>query len=100
MKATLTIALSALMLAGCAEGYDKSADINDCKLAASANRANYDVNLGSGYSFESSIAGIPGQGVPGGTSDRIPHDISAPKCIHSQDSNGAKPKTIDLQKIG
>ena len=99
MTRILTITLAALMLAGCAGGYDKSAGINDCKRAALADRPVYHTGIGVSNSVQSSFEGIPGRDLPNGRSERLPYGPSANSCVHNEDNQG-KPLAVDLQKIG
>jgi len=98
MTRILTITLCALMLAGCADGHDKAAGINDCKRPASADPPLSRVDLSdinnAGHNFD----GVPGRNVPGGGREPLPHDTSA--CVHNQDNKGNDPQTQNLQKIG
>src|SRR5256885_6346336 len=81
MRDILTVTFSALMLAGCADGYDKSADINDCKRAISADRPISHIDIELSSSFGSSVAGIPGRDLPRGGSEPLPPGISTKNCV-------------------
>jgi hypothetical protein len=99
MGRILIITLSLCMLASCAGGHDKSAGINDCKRAASAERPVYHGDIGISSSVQSSFDGIPGRDIPNGRSELLPSGTSANSCVHNEDKPG-KPLTTDLQKIG
>ncbi|HET7083850.1 MAG TPA: hypothetical protein VFI23_03705 [Rhizomicrobium sp.] len=99
MTRVLPIALSALMLAGCADGYDKSAGIDDCKGAAPADRLNNQLSLSDTNTIGHNFAGIQSRNLPGG-SGRLAHGTGTAKCAHNEDNKGIEPKNLDLQKIG
>ena len=91
----LTITLFALMLAGCADGYDKSAGINDCKPADHPAAL-----FGANLSANNSLGGIPGRDLPIGSGRFFPNDTSTHTCVPDGDNKGKEPQTGDLQKIG
>ena len=87
MTRVLTVVFSALMLAGCADGYDKAAVANVCKRQ----------DTGIYYPFMSSWSmGNLGADVP----SKNPGNEDGAGCLHKEDSKAAKPQTIDLQKTG
>jgi len=96
----LSITLSALMLASCADSRDRSAGITDCKPAASADHPAPNALFGNNLSSNNSLGGLPGRDLPIGSSRHLPHDTSAHKCLPDSDNNGKEPQTGDLQKIG
>lgn len=94
MKHILTVTFSALMLAGCADGYDKSSSANGCKpLGHPPSYLFY--NFGSGGLLD----GVPSRDL---FAEKKPHDGdgSANKCVHGDGNEGREPHTTDLQKIG
>ena len=93
MTRILTITLFALMLAGCADGYDKSAGIHDCKPAD-----NPAALFGANLSANNSLGGIPGRDLPIGSGRFFPNGTST--CVPDGDNKGKEPQTGDLQKIG
>jgi hypothetical protein len=99
MRHILTVTFSALMLAGCADGYDRSAGINDCKPAASAAHSVSHTDSSAWGTFSLPIDGIPGE-LPPGSNRTFSHGASANECVRTEDNKGGKPKTLDLQKLG
>jgi len=95
MTRILTFTLFALMLAGCADGYHKSAGINDCKPADHPAAL-----FGANLSANNSLGGLPGRDLPIGSGRLLPNDISTRKCVPDGDDKGKEPLTGDLQKIG
>jgi hypothetical protein len=95
MRHILAVTFSALMLAGCADGYDKSAVANGC------NRPGREISypMMNIWSLGSVVADVPNRDL---FSSNKPHgdDASANECVHKEDNKGNEPKTTDLQKIG
>jgi hypothetical protein len=92
MRSVLTIAVSALALAGCAEGYDRSADGNACNRLAPADRqAQWNLVTPGVASLG---IDMPGKRKPGGNAP------NTAKCVHPDGNKTNAPQIHDLQKIG
>jgi hypothetical protein len=100
MRHILIVTFSTLMLTGCADSYDKSADINECKPVAPANHPVSHALYGTTLSDNNSLGGIPGRDLPIGSGRFFPNDTSEYKCVHNEDNKGSEPQTHDLQKLG
>lgn len=96
MSRFLPIAVSALVLAGCADGYDKSADSNCGHLASPNQQARWELVA----------PGIMSLGMDTPTKKRLGIASSnqvatgATTCLRNDDNRQHKPQIQDLQKIG
>jgi hypothetical protein len=100
MTRTLTITFSTLLLAGCANNYNKSAGLNDCKLVASADHPVSHAVFGTTLSTNNSLGGLPGRDLAIGSGRFFSNDTSTHECAPDADNKGKDPQTGDLQKIG
>ena len=97
MRLILSIAACALMLAGCADVYEKSAETPACNRLVRADHAMALQTSGPGLAIGGFV--IPGRDLGG--SGKLDIDWgNSPGCIR-QENNGTKsPKLYDLRKIG
>ncbi len=98
MNRILSIAASALVLAGCANGYDKSAQAPACKQLAEAARSPALQVSGPGFVMSGGFL-IPGRNLGG--SGKLDMDWpNSPGCIREVPEKTPSPKHYDLNKIG
>ena len=96
MSRILPITVSALLLAGCADGYDKSADSSCRRLAPPDQQARWELVA----------PGIMSLGMDRPTKKRLGIANSnqvatgATTCLRNEDNKEHKPQIQDLQKIG
>jgi len=92
MRSVLTIAVSALALAGCAEGYDRSADSNACNPPAPADRQ---------AQWNLVTPGVASLGIDMPGKRKIgDHATNTAKCVRPDGNKTNAPQIHDLQKIG
>ena len=96
MKAILST-VSTLMLAGCAEVYDRTAAAPACERPA-ADRSPALQVTGSGFANTGGLA-VPGRYLGG--SGKLDKDWpNSTSCIRQEDNKTKPPKLYDLRKIG
>ena len=88
MTQLLTLTVTALVLAGCADGYDKSADTNACERSAPPDQQ------ATWRMVEPSVVSL-GMDMP---SKKKATNTAV--CGHNGGNGGNAPKIHDLQKIG
>lgn len=96
MRPILSIAACALVLAGCADVYDKAAEAPACMRGAEKSPA-LQVS-GSGLEMSGGLV-IPGRYLSG--SGKLDANWgSSSDCVRQQNNETKSPKSYDLQKIG
>jgi hypothetical protein len=97
MRHILTVTFSALTLAGCANGYDKSAGIDDCKSLARPDQQ-------SGWRFITPGVWSTGPVNPGefrfGGGSHKHYPVNMAGCVHDEKNRGDPPQIHNPQKIG
>lgn len=97
MRVILSIAASALMLAGCADVYDKTAEAPTCKRLAAADHAIRPMSS-AGLVMSGGFV-IPSRDL-GGSGKLDMEWVNLPGCIRQENNERNSPKLYDLHKIG
>ena len=95
VRLILSVAACALVLAGCASAYDKSAEASACKRGA--DRASAPQVSGPGFVMTGGLV-IPGRDLGG--SGKLDKDWGNFPCIREEQNGTNPPKSYDLHKIG
>jgi hypothetical protein len=94
MRLLLTITVSALALAGCADDFDKSANTNCARPADK--QAQWDLVAPGVVSLGMDMPTKKRLGIA--NSNQVAMNMTA--CVHNEDNKENKPQIQDLQKIG
>ena len=98
MRLILSIAIAAIVLAGCADVHDKFAEVPTCKRSAGTNRSIALQVSGPGLRMNGGFV-IPGRDLGG--SGKLDRDWGkSPGCIRQERDERKPPKFYDLHKIG